>query len=75
MSSAKLWLIITATFLSSSVALAGGYPDDRLAALEKRLAYLEQRVKSQDALIAEKNEALSKLTGSALGRTELSGVI
>ena len=41
MSSAKLWLIISATLLSSSVALAGGDPDDRLAALEKRLAYLE----------------------------------
>ena len=75
MSYAKLGLLISAGLLSSSVVLAGGEPDDRLAALEKRLAYLEQRVKSQDAVIAEKNEAISKLTGSALGRTELSGVI
>lgn len=75
MSYAKLGLLISAGLLSSSVVHAGGEPDDRLAALEKRLAYLEQRVKSQDAVIAEKNEAISKLTGSALGRTELSGVI
>ena len=75
MSYFKQSLIISAALLSSPVALAGGDPDDRLAALEKRLAYLEQRVKSQDAVIAQKDEALSKLTGSALGRTELSGVI
>jgi hypothetical protein len=75
MSYARLGLLISAGLLSSSVVLAGGEPDDRLAALEKRLAYLEQRVKSQDAVIAEKNEAISKLTGSALGRTELLGVI
>ena len=71
----KQSLIISAALLSSPAVLAGGDPDDRLAALEKRLAYLEQRVKSQDAVIAQKDEALSKLTGSALGRTELSGVI
>ena len=75
MSYAKPWLIISATLLSSPAVFAGGEPDDRLAALEKRLAYLEQRVKSQDAVIVEKNVAISKLTGSALGRTELSGVI
>ena len=75
MSYVRLGLFISAGLISSSAVHAGGDPDDRLAALEKRLAYLEQRVKSQDAVIAEKNEALSKLTGSALGRTELSGVI
>jgi len=75
MSYAKLVLIISAALLSSPAVFAGGDPDDRLAALEKRLAYLEQRVKSQDAVIAQKDEALSKLTGSALGRTELYGVI
>jgi len=75
MSYARLGLIISAALLSSPAVFAGGDPDDRLAALEKRLAYLEQRVKSQDAVIAQKDEALSKLTGSALGRTELSGVI
>lgn len=75
MSYVRLGLLFSAGLISSSAVHAGGDPDDRLAALEKRLAYLEQRVKSQDAVIAEKNEALSKLTGSALGRTELSGVI
>jgi len=75
MSYARLGLLISAALLSSPAVFAGGDPDDRLAALEKRLAYLEQRVKSQDAVIAQKDEALSKLTGSALGRTELSGVI
>lgn len=75
MSHAKLGLIVSAALLSSPAVFAGGDPDDRLAALEKRLAYLEQRIKSQDAVIAQKDEALSKLTGSALGRTELSGVI
>ena len=75
MSYARLGLIISAALLSSPAVFAGGDPDDRLAALEKRLAYLEQRIKSQDAVIAQKDEALSKLTGSALGRTELFGVI
>lgn len=75
MSYARLGLLISAALLSSPAVFAGSDPDDRLAALEKRLAYLEQRVKSQDAVIAQKDEALSKLTGSALGRTELSGVI
>jgi hypothetical protein len=67
--------VAAALFNSAAVYADSGVSNDRLAALEKRLAYLEQRVKSQDAVIAEKNEALSKLTGSALGRTELSGVI
>jgi hypothetical protein len=75
MSYSRLGLVISAALLSSPAVFAGGDPDDRLAALEKRLAYLEQRVKSQDAVIAQKDEALSKLTGSALGRTELYGVI
>ena len=67
--------VAAALFNSAAVYADSGVSNDRLAALEKRLAYLEQRVKSQDAVIAEKNEAISKLTGSALGRTELSGVI
>ena len=75
MNKSPLAVALVATLLSSPAVFAGGEPDDRLAALEKRLAYLEQRVKSQDTVIAEKNEAISKLTGSALGRTELSGVI
>src|SRR5210317_1524616 len=75
MNKSPLAVALVATLLSSPAVFAGGEPDDRLAALEKRLAYLEQRVKSQDTVIAEKYEALSKLTGSALERTELSGVI
>jgi len=67
--------VAAALFNSAAVYADSGVSNDRLAALEKRLAYLEQRVKSQDAVIAEKNEAISKLTGSALGRTELSGAI
>ena len=46
-----------ATLAWSATAIADGSVEDRLAAAEKRVKYLEQRVASQDQVIAEKGGA------------------
>ncbi len=70
-----IYLAITSSLLATNLLLAEtGIPvEHRLKTMEKRLQYLEQRIQSQDKVIHEKNEQLSKLSKDDEGSSSASG--
>ena len=59
----------------SAPAMAGDMVEDKLATMEQRIKYLEERVASQDQMIVDKESEIAGLSDGWFNSVEIGGVI